>query len=99
VQPVHRILGVADPTCSVIGQAAATAIGGTFVEISRDDLAQCPVHEDDFLLYQDEGLMVQLRNRVEFPLRRARRLGSIVAALRRTDAPRSQTDVAIAANG
>ncbi len=99
VQPVRRILGVADPTCTVIGQAAATAIGGTFVEISRDDLAQCPVHEDDFLLYQDEGLIARLGNRVGFPLRRARRLGSIVAALRRTDAPRSQTDVAIAANG
>ncbi|MEQ8248040.1 MAG: glycosyltransferase family 2 protein [Alphaproteobacteria bacterium] len=99
MQPVRRILGVADATCSTIGQAAAEKSGKTFVALGIDDLAQCAVHEDDFLLYQDEAALSQLRNRVGFPLRRARRLGSIVAALRRTDVPPSQANLPLAANG
>lgn len=87
MQPVRRILSIADEECWTVARVVAATSGAEFVKLNREDLAQCAIHEDDFLLYQDDDLISQLAERVVFPLRRARRLGSIIAALRRTGAP------------
>ncbi|NQV80482.1 MAG: glycosyltransferase family 2 protein [Alphaproteobacteria bacterium] len=99
MQPVRRILCAPDESCRQIAKAVAAATDCGFAEIGNGPDDEPVVGEDDFVLYHDDALMARLQAGLAFPLRRARRLDTIVAALRRSDAPALIEPVPLAVAG